>query len=451
MNADDPNSAAKQVDDFLEAIRNQIAQAKPFNSQAYFLAEQMRQLPLSDKYPGQAISTNEDLGLFDFSETKILGICETQGEEYSAVQGKIMGHILPVEVSTVHGALPNILAATGRLVSEAGGDSFERYNYRMNKVLLGTHVHQLGIEDFFEGPAEELSDNVENTMSLEAGQAKVVAAARESLGGLTIVQSRSGSDRTNFINKVVLPFLHCKVTKQQVVICCATDTMADTIAGEIDAELTTLAERYAHVSRQYIVRIYLEAPSYSDDTQQNAETPTSTSKDLGIHGTKLFQEVLRNASVIVSTTPGIAARRVTDAIQSSTTSLILEGNTTQTEMNYLPIFVARFKRDPKILVLGNLSDPLPPAWIGPARFALARQTQLTFMKRMVTIGHRCIILDTAHGLDPAESDDPKPSTDACKTAQAKPAESSQFCQVHHTRTDYQVCKKDSPKVSRHER
>lgn len=421
MNTDRPNASAKQIQDFLEDLRCQVVQAKSTEDLVKSLAEKMQDLPLSDQYPGQSHSSNKSADHFDFSQSKILGVSEAQCDQYSAVLGKNMGQILPIEVSTTHSVLLNIMSATGRLVIETEEDAFTSYNRRMNKVLLGTGLPQLGTYDFFEGPSRELGANMEQLMSLSADHAKVVKAARKSLGGVTMVQSRSESDGTNLIKRFIIPFLLCKESQEQVVVCCATDSMADAVAREIDVEMTAQAATHAHVSRQYIVRLYLEAASRSTLAVPDMNASSSSSKDFDIHGIQPFQEVLRNASVIVSTTDSMAPRRILDAIESSTTSLILEGNTSQAEMKYLPMFVARFKRDPKVLVLGDLQAPLPPPWIDPARFVLARQTQLTFMKRMVTVGHPCIALSTAHRSDRVESDDLKASSDASKTAKAESA------------------------------
>lgn len=109
---------------------------------------------------------------------------------------------------------------------------------------------------------------------------------------------------------------------------------------------------------------------------------------------ELRQAILRNASVIVSTTANIAAPRTIAAIEPTTTNLIFEENTRELEVNLIPIFAARFRRDPKLLVIGDQFQLSPQALVPVAELTFARQYELSFMTRMVSIGHACAILTT---------------------------------------------------------
>lgn len=336
------------------------------------------------------------------------------------------------------------------------------FTERMTKILCGTHPDLLSREDLFHELREELGLDLLQYMDLDADQTEVVKQAAESPGGITLYQGPPGTGKTRLFLQAMIPFLLCARSPQQVLILAPTNLMADGLAKTIHDMIQNLSMRYHNMQGKYAVRIYSRAtdclhtslqaqvattqigdvkqsqtkppteevislfgasPSISqailDAHQESRVYPTQGSPDLhfkfsehspnrymlesteSIDSIGTWSEVLQKASIIVSTTAGASSRDVLQAIEHTTTAIVLECATSENEANYTSLFAARFQRNPGVLVIGD-RHPLPPRLsVDANEKGRVRQSQVDFVTRMAVAGHACHNLHNQYRMSPA--------------------------------------------------
>lgn len=128
----------------------------------------------------------------------------------------------------------------------------------------------------------------------------------------------------------------------------------------------------------------------------------SRGEELGEIGKKEFDDsisdlsryILQHASVIIGTTAGIASEEAIQTMESTATCIIMDENPREAEFKLLPLFAARFQKNPKILLVGDQSQLPPQASPYVAEAAPLQQCGIAFMTRMIACGHPYTMLTT---------------------------------------------------------
>jgi len=110
----------------------------------------------------------------------------------------------------------------------------------------------------------------------------------------------------------------------------------------------------------------------------------------------LYKTVLKGASVIVGTTAGISGEDCLQHIRHQVSAIFLDENAHEREDSLAPLFAARFKLDPCIVLIGDQEQLAPATQADKQSNAFTPQLEISWMARLIKNGMKYTMLTEQH-------------------------------------------------------
>lgn len=142
--------------------------------------------------------------------------------------------------------------------------------------------------------------------------------------------------------------------------------------------------------RRLYCKRYVRGEPFVADDSVNEEA------ELEIASAALYKAVLNGASVIISTTAGIAGSHCIPHVTEKVAAVFLDENAHEREDSLAPLFAARLRLNPCIVVIGDQQQLPPGTQADVTRNAFAPQLQMSWMARLIQNGMQYTMLAEQH-------------------------------------------------------